>query len=487
MGFLDIFFKKQNGKRSYQAAEYSRLVSDWIASFTTSDAEVRAALPVLRARGRDLGRNNPFARSVLRSHENNVIGSGIRMQSNARDKQGNPIIEFNKQVEKEWRIWCRQENCHVGGTLSFQDIERMVIRERAEAGEVFVLLINRKFGRSKVKLGLQILESDMLDVNFNGEYRGNIVRMGIEVDEFNRPEAFHFFKNHPGDTSFNGRGGSQERVRVEAKYVRHLFIKERPTQSRGVTIFAAAIMSLRHLGGFIDATVVGKRVKASVMGFITQPEVETSENAIVQNGERVEDFAPGKFVHLDPGEKVEIPNLGGDSGNEFNPFVQAMLRNVASSTGTSYEEVSKDYSQANYSSSRLSLMSERDNYKVLQQWIIRDFHQPVFEVWLEIAVMSGVIKTPNDFYINQENYNQPKWLARGWDWVDPQKDINADKEALKAGLKTLSDCLADEGKDFEETFEQIKKERELLKKHGIELDIFNEIGGKGEKNNKVDA
>lgn len=485
MGIKDVFFKKI--KRGYQAAEFSRLTNDWVASFTSADTEIKSAITATRARGRDLGRNNPFVRSWLRSLTNNVVGGGVRMQSNARDDLGNPIESFNKSVEAEFKYWCKKENCHVAGSLSFEDIQRMNIRNVAESGEIYIRKIRKKFGKSKIPLALQILESDMLDVNFNGEYKGRPVRMGVEVDEYNRAIAYHFWSVHPGDLSFLQSNKSNERVRVPAADVIPLFLKERPIQTRGITWLASAAMSLRHLGGFIDATVVGKRVKASVMGFITQPEVESNDGIQTQAGERVEDFAPGKFVHLDPGENVEVPNLGGDS-NEFNPFVQAMMRTVAAGVGSSYEEISKDYSQSNYSSSRLSLMSERDNYKALQQWFIRDFLQPVFEEWLELAVMSGVVKLPanlsNDYFLNPEKYNQPKWMPRGWDWVDPQKDIQADILAINEGLKTRAEVLADEGRDFEETVSAIKKEQELLSKNGIILKESN-IGGGNETNNQT--
>jgi lambda family phage portal protein len=491
VGIKNIFFKNTNqSSRNDEVARVNRLTSDWIGSFQSSDAEIKGALAVARARGRELGRNNPFVRSWLRGLQNNVIGAGIRMQSDARDKAGNLLKQFNQDVEREWALWCRKDSCHTAGQLTFANIERLLLRNTAESGEVFVRKVYKKFGRSKVAFALQILESDLLDHNFNGEFKGNQVRMGVEVDEFNRPVAYHFFSVHPGDLIFANRQNNQQRVRVPASEIIPLMAIERPVQVRGITWLAASATSLRQLGGFIDATVIGKRVKASVMGFIQRTESEdpNDDSAEIEAGERVEDFSPGKFVHLDPGETVNVPNLGGDNGADFAPFSKTMIRTAAAGVGGSYEELSKDYSDSNYSSSQLSLLGERDQYKMLQKWIIEEFHQAVFEEWLHWAMLGGAIKTDNnifnDYVLNKDRFNQPKWLPRSWNSIDPIKHVTAQKEALSAGLKTLTECLADDGKDFDETVAQIKHEREILKQNGIELDVFQNIGAKNETKNQ---
>ena len=43
-----------------------------------------------------------------------------------------------------------------------------------------------------------------------------------------------------------------------------------------------------------------------------------------------------------------------------------------------------------------------------------------------------------------------RWIPRGWDWIDPQKEIVAAKEAIKAGLKTQSQIVSENGGDLEE-------------------------------------
>ena len=138
----------------------------------------------------------------------------------------------------------------------------------------FIRMIRRPFGDSQVPFALQVLEADYLvDEDMPAAKEGNFIRMGIEVDGFLRPQAYHFFTQHPGDTSMGvGRGQGIKRIRVPANEVIHLFIPERPSQTRGVSWFASALMRLHMLQGYEEAEVVRARASSALMGFIQSPE-----------------------------------------------------------------------------------------------------------------------------------------------------------------------------------------------------------------------
>ena len=145
------------------------------------------------------------------------------------------------------------------------------------------------------------LEADYLvDEDMPAAKEGNFIRMGIEVDGFLRPQAYHFFTQHPGDTSMGvGRGQGIKRIRVPANEVIHLFIPERPSQTRGVSWFASALMRLHMLQGYEEAEVVRARASSALMGFIQSPDGELMGDELY-GSERVSNFEPGVFKYLAP-------------------------------------------------------------------------------------------------------------------------------------------------------------------------------------------
>ena len=214
--------------------------------------------------------------------------------------------------------------------------------------------------------------------------------------------------------------------------------------------------------------MVRARAAASLMGFIQSPEGELSGDDVMDN-ERVQDFQPGVFRYLAPGETVNIPNMNTPDP-QFEAFMRAMLRGMAAGLGISYSSISADMSQSNYSSSRLSLLEERDNWRSLQGWMIESFHQRIFNEWLDLAVLVGALNLPL-YESKQELYRNVRWMPRGWGWVDPTKEVEAMKEAVRCGFTTLTQVIAEQGNDIDEVLLGLANEREQAQELGLTLDI----------------
>jgi lambda family phage portal protein len=457
------------GERAYAAALSNRLTSGWLAAQTSMDAEIKSSQRALRNRARSLGRENDYVRQFLRALENNVIGQGIPFQAQVKNSSGELDKEINKKIEDAWLKWCRKENCHTAGKLCFTDIERLIIRSCGESGEIYIRMIKKKFGKSKVSFALEVIEADLLDDEMNcTSDAGNEIRMGVELDIWGRPIAYYFKPYHPGDISIPAvKKPGNANIRVSAKEVIGIFKTERPGQTRGIPWISSAILRLHQVQGYEEATVIGARASASLMGFIESKEGEVAGEKVL-GADRVTQFEPGVFKTLAPGETVNIPTLNRPNG-EFDPFMRAMLRATASGIGVSYETLSRDYSQGSYSSSRLALIDDRDNWRALQSWLIENFHQVAFENWLDAAVLSGELDLPL-YELNPEKFTSVRWMPRGWAWVDPAKEVAAYKSALQGGFTTLSDILSQSGLDFDEVINQRKRENDAIRELGLVFD-----------------
>lgn len=459
----------RRGRRAYEGALVSRLTSDWVTSGNSADAEIDGSLVRLRNRARQLVRDSPYARQALRAIGANVVGRGIRLQGRVQMQRGGGPLDqsINSSIENEWTRWCRPSTCHAAGRLSFADICRLAVQAMAESGEVFIRIVPEAFGNGRIPLGLEIIESDYCDEgkSYGPDAEGNEWRMGVRVNRWGRPIDYAFRTRHPGDM-ISGIG--YQTREVPASEIVHLFITERPGQTRGVPWFSSAVKRLHHLAGYEEAEVVRARAASSLMGFITSPEGELQGDDVVDD-ERVSNFEPGVFKYLAPGESVSVPQLDAPDG-QFEPFLRGMLRAVAAAIGCSYETISRDFSQSNYSSSRLSLLEDREMWKVLQDYLIDHLLRPVFERWMAAAVSSGSLLLPG-YEVMPERYELVRWFPRGWEWVDPAKEVQAYKDAVRCGFKTQAEVVAASGGDLEDLLVALAAERERAQELGLTLDI----------------
>lgn len=448
--------------RLYAGAQSGRLEGAWQALNTSADSEILTSLRPIRARARQLVRDNEYAKNAVRIIQSNVIGTGIGMQAQVSTAGGKLIDSINGRIEEANEEWCEKTNCHTAGLMNFSDMERTITGMLATDGEVLIRKVRQPFGNSNTPLALEVIESDRLLDQWSTAYapNGNMIRMGVEMDQWMRPVAYWMYPNHPGDMQFASTFVANRFIRVPADEIIHLYIIDRWPQSRGISWFHTTIAGLGDIGGYEEAEIVKARATASVVGFIKAPEPLAADG--VQNNQRVRNFEPGTIEQLLPGE--EFQGFNPSSPNPaMDPFLRYMLRRTAAGIGMSYESLSRDYSQSNYSSSRLALLDDRDLWRVLQGFVIRNFRQPIHREWMSAAVMGGDLQIP-DFYSNIKKYQKVRFKPRGWSWIDPSKEVEAYKKAVRCGFMTVGDVIAKtaDGADVEDIFKARKQELEMM-------------------------
>lgn len=453
--------KQSDGQRAYAGAAINRLTSDWSALNTSADSEIVTSLRILRARSRELVRDNEHASNAVRIVQNNVVGTGIGLQAQVVNARGKLQDSTNTAIENAWATWSDRKSCHTAGLLGFADIERLVVGQLVEAGEVLVRKIKRPFGGSKIPFALEVIEADRLMDQYQSARapNGNSIRMGVEVDEWGRPVAYWLHPNHPGDYQFASFQPSRF-IRVPAEEIIHLYIIDRVPQTRGVPWFHAVLKRIHDMGGTVEAEIVAARASANIVGFVKSPEPAAGDE--VQNAQRIIDSEPGTFKQLLPGEDFVGFNPSRPN-SQLEPFIRFLLRSVAAGIGVSYESLSRDYSQSNYSSSRLALLDDRDLWRVLQGFVIRNFRAEIHRDWLDAAVLSGELAFP-DFYSNRSKYEAVRFKPRGWSWIDPAKEVIAYRLAVRSGFMTVSDVIANTagGVDAEDIFKARRQELDMM-------------------------
>jgi lambda family phage portal protein len=452
---------------SFRGAEASRLLEDWFARCMSPDDELRYDMKVMRARARDLSRNDPMCKHFLNLATANVLGArGPRLQAQVRDARGNLDEKTNEVIEEAWERWSSGP-VTADRRMTLAQFEHLQLKTAARDGEMLTRMpigANYRFG-----LALQGFDPDLLDETYNLPYgrTENEVRLGVEVDQDLAPVAYHVWDGLYR-TDYLGR----RRIRIDASEMLHLYITERVNQMRGITWFAPVLIHTQHAGGYAEAALVHARVGAAQMAFITQddesmagPAQSTDPNDPLAPAEL--EVNPGGMLRLAPGEKVEswTPNSPNAA---YEQFMRDVTRRIATGLGVGYAQLSGDYSQANYSSMRQALLSERDLWEMLQDWWVSSFRQPVYERWLNAAILSGELQLAS---ADWTRYKAVRWVSRGWDWVDPLKDVEASHLELFLGLTSLRRVLAQRGEDIEEVFEERAADELMAKQLGLTLDF----------------
>lgn len=461
----------QGQVRRFQAARVDRLSADWLSSEASLNAELRSDLNRLRARGRELLQNNDYAVKFAGMCKANIVGpGGIRLQVRVEDAPGRPDRLANDAIEAAWRNW--SQACDITGRQTLRDLCETLVGGLPSDGEFLVRLVRGAEAGNPYGLALQLIDVDRIDTSYNvgATATSNAVIMGVEVNAYRRPVALHLFSAHPND----GVGSSRTRLRVSTDELLHGFKLERAEQLRGIPWMAPGMLSLHHLGNFKLSALLAAEHGANHYGFFSSPDGQAPIGAPDANGEQLAVSQPGTYDTLPAG--VTFQAHESKYPNEvFGPFVKTTLQRIASGWRVAYHSLANDLEGVSYSSIRSGALEERDRWAADQEWFIAVFLEPVYQAWLQTALLSGAITMPNGSALPAAKiakFARHDWQPRRWEWVDPKGDMEAKILAVKAGLMAPQDLAAAMGYDFDDTLSAIAAAQALASQLGVQLPAY---------------
>ncbi len=221
------------------------------------------------------------------------------------------------------------------------------------------------------------------------------------------------------------------------------------------------------LGGYEEAALVAARAGAAKMGFFQQrdggPGFGPGEED--ENGDFVQDAKPGHFEVLPDGFEFKEFNPGYPNG-EMPFFMKSVLRGAAAGLGVSYNGLANDLEGVNFSSLRGGALEERDEWMVLQGWLIETLHSRVFSAFLEQSMLAGALALPLS---KMDKFNAPQWFPRRWKWVDPDKEGKANARDVGLGIVSRTQIAAEQGRDIQEVFKELAEEQSMAEEMGVAL------------------
>lgn len=412
--------------RRYDAASRTKRMSGWNTQSTDANSAITNP-QLIRDRARDLVRNNAWAAKGVGVIVNNAVGYGIRAQL----KAGSQLR--TRQAQSLWQQWAETTACDADGMHDLYGLQAIAMRALVTDGECLIRMRPRRPEDGlPLPFQLQLLEADLLADDLRSlPQSGNVIHNGIEFDALGRRVAYHLYRRHPGDTTTLA-GWDMEITRVPASEIIHLYRKDRPGQDRGVSWLAPVIVTLRDLGIYEDGSL--KRVQCGTLfaGFITSDDPQAFGEEL---DDELPDLQPGTMYMLKPGQGVQF----NDPPEPHDPaFRDSTLRAIAAGLGITYESLTGNLSEVNFSSAR---MGAHEMGRNLDSWLwatfIPRFCDGVFS-WFR-SMMQATGYNVSDLSV--------EWTPPARTLVDPSKEWKALQTAVRSGFMSLPEAIRSQGYD----------------------------------------
>ena len=404
----------------------------------------------LRTRARSLVQNVPYIARAIESLVANTVGCGITPRS---------LSANATKIDALWSAWTKVADAD--GHSDFYGLQAMAYRAMEQDGEVLIRLrARRPEDGLPVPLQLQVLEIDWLDSAKMGSNVANTIMNGIEYDPLGKITAYWIWDQHPGEL-ITGRRSKAASYPVPADRIIHLFASQRPGQGRGFSRLAPVISRVRDLQLYEDAELQRKnletRLSVLASGDVTAMSMTESEaQDTVRNTGELGTLASGGITQVPSGVNLTVVEPKAAPG--YTDYVKHQLHLIAAGMGVTYEMMTGDVREVNFSSARVSMLEFRRNAEQMQ-WLtlVPRLCQPVWEAFVQSATMAAKMRPGEDIV---------DWATPKWDYVNPEQDVKADLAEISGGLTTISEKLRKRGYKPELVFAELKSDFDRLTADG---------------------
>lgn len=498
---------------SYDAAnDFAREFTTWQPSLMSVDTEVIPEKGTIDSRVRDAMRNDAYVSGGMTLQQNSIVGERFLLNSkpNFRVLGLDDVWaeEFQEEVEAKFTLFAESDRNFpdAGRRNTLTGLVRLAVGAFTYGGEVLATAEWLRNQGRPFSSALQMVEVDRL-CNPYGEMDTPALRGGVQLNQWGAPVGYHIRRAHPTDYMNPDsyvwqyvpltRGQAVGIPGWDRLQVIHIIDQTRPSQTRAVGRIVAALKETRMGKRFRDTVLQNAVLNATYAASIesdmpaeiamaaaggSDPEMFT-RYATAFLGEVAKFTRGGRNLHIDgvkvpvfyPGTKMKMQPAGtpGGVGSEFE---NSLLRYLSAALpGTTFEQISKNYAQANYSNLRAAITDAGRANRVSKRICADRFATAYFRLWLEEALSIGEITSmprnaPNWYEgMNSDAYCACEWIGASMGQIDELKETQAALLRINNGLSTLEDEHARLGKDWRTVLPQIAREQAMIKKLGLEL------------------
>ena len=497
------------GSPPYDAASLTdQHLAAWQPYLWSPDAELNIWRDRIVSRVRDLVRNDGWANGTITRILDNAIGPMLRPISKPDHRllktatgikgfDSEWAREFGQCVDAYWRSWADDLGrwCDVERNMNFTELMRVAFRHKLIDGDALCALPARynrvSLGKARYAICIQLIDPDRLS-NPQLRFDSMWMRGGVEINDDGAATGYWIRRAHQGDWFTAAKSLTWDLLPRETSWGRPLIVhdydSDRASQHRGgVGIFGPVLQRFKMLVKYDVAELDSAVINAMLAAYLESPFDHTLIQEAISDGEHLNSYQEERRIFHDqnatmlgnsriptlfPGEKINSV-ISNRPSSHFKDYENAVLRNIATATGISAQQLTNDWSDVNYSSARAALLESWKTLTRRRGDFSFHFCSPIRTAWMEELMDSETgddIPLPAgapDFVEYRTAYARCRWMGPGRGWVDPVAEKQGAVLGMQAALSTLEDECAEQGLDFEEVLEQRKYEIGLFTEYGI--------------------
>lgn len=393
-------------------------------------------------------RNNPVVASLSRLRKADIVGRGLIPQPATGDDA------VDAAILDKWKEFA--DSPEITGQLDMRELQQQMIDSLLFYGDSGLIM-----GDGKV----QFIDGSRIG-NPSGETTTNeesSFQNGVEIDKVGKPISYAVGNRVSGTL--------RDFRQIPAKDFIPFLRRMRPNQYRGTPELAPVINTLQDCDEYDRVEMMAAKVSASLSVAVKR---ESSYEFELQNrmdagnqdsGKNLEQFEPGQFHYMEPGEDVSVISSNGRPNVDGIQFVSYMLRKVGSAVGIPLEFLLMEIGGSSFSASQGVVLQYQQTVESYQSDLIKVMDK-LYRRWLSQVIAKGEVDI--------SNATSPfgvRWQRPAFRWINKSAQVKSDMEYFRAGAMSLDDITAPFGYTAQEVLIRKAQNIKEAKKIAAENDL----------------
>ncbi|MDC5723100.1 phage portal protein [Vibrio europaeus] len=398
-----------------------------------------------------LMRNNPLLGIGARRFRASCIGGGAK-----------PIFDpklFNEDFNQAWKEW--NLYCDFHGNTNFAGVQALSVVTMLLDGSGFII---RRRTLDPVPLQLQVVSPLSHASELEKPGKGSYVRGGILYSKNGKVKKYAFYKLPRDHPDFD-----EESVNwLPASDVIHLRDVLHAGQSAAQPwITSGADFAKQYKDN--QTVELKSRMKRNAQKVYALKDSSPSQNS---NG------APGTNA---PKEKLvvragDVTVLNGvkdiktasppEIAGNYQEHNNQVLRMIAGILGITFEMLTGDLTQVNYSSIRAGMINHRRFIGQLRDVVLIPAFNRIIGWFIEAYQLKTAQELPG-YFENPYQYLDPTWIWPEWEEIDPLKAAKALVLEIQNDITSMEEVSNGRGKTLDQHLDGVKRSRDASEARGL--------------------